>query len=171
MHRRRAVPVFAGCGGCWWPIFGGQKVAVTHPCICIRCFRMAEPGRTVMGCHYHRRRMPCWVCVFDENRGDFTVAVRRNFWRWPYFVRGDLFSARLKSERNHYLNPFKLTNTLVWRLCPWSPDPYHWKAEILRFLYVSLVWGVKVTSLLTTFAQSYCFVLEYSFFANVKKER
>jgi hypothetical protein len=53
-----------------------------------------------------------------------------------------------------------------------TPRPlYRWKAEILRFLYVSLVWGVKVTSLLTTFAQSYCFVLEYSFFANVKKER
>ncbi len=53
-----------------------------------------------------------------------------------------------------------------------TPRPlYRWKAEILRFLYVSLVWGVKVTSLLTTFAQSYCFVLEYSFFANVKKEQ
>jgi hypothetical protein len=52
-----------------------------------------------------------------------------------------------------------------------SDKDYRWKAEILRFLYVSLGWGVKVTSLLTTFAQSYCFVLEYSFFANVKKER
>ena len=53
---------------------------------------------------------------------------------------------------------------------PYPQIRHRWKAEILRFLYVSLVWGVKVTSLLTISAQSYCFVLEYSFFANVKKE-
>ena len=48
---------------------------------------------------------------------------------------------------------------------------HRWKAEILRFLYVSLVWGVKVTSLLTISAQSYCFVLEFSICGNLQIQR
>ena len=36
------------------------------------------------------------------------------------------------------------------RLCPRPPDPgrYWWKAEALSFLYVLLVWGVALTSLI-----------------------
>ncbi len=36
-----------------------------------------------------------------------------------------------------------------------TPQPlYHWKAETLSFLHVLLVWGVKLTSLLTKMCQS-----------------
>ena len=38
--------------------FGRQKVAVTHLCTFDRHFRMAEPGRTVMGGRYRWRRTP-----------------------------------------------------------------------------------------------------------------
>ena len=31
---------------------------------------------------------------------------------------------------------------------------YHWKAEIISFLYVLIVWGVKLTSLLIKRPQS-----------------
>ncbi len=70
------------------------------------------------------------------------------------------------------------TSTLLRQLILWYEDSVRDPQTLIPLkswdsplFYVSLVWGVKVTSLLTTFAQSYCFVLEYSFFADVKKER
>ncbi len=45
--------------------FGRQKVAVTHLCTFDRRFRMAEPGRTVMGGRYRWRRKPCWGYFFE----------------------------------------------------------------------------------------------------------
>ena len=41
---------------------GQRKIAVTHPCSFDCRFRMAEPGRTVMGVRYCWRRKPCLVC-------------------------------------------------------------------------------------------------------------
>jgi hypothetical protein len=38
--------------------FGRQKVAVTHLCTFDCRFRMAEPGRTVMGGRYRWRQTP-----------------------------------------------------------------------------------------------------------------
>jgi hypothetical protein len=38
--------------------FGRRKVVVTHLCTYDRRFRMAEPGRTVMGGRYRRQRTP-----------------------------------------------------------------------------------------------------------------
>jgi len=42
---------------------------------------------------------------------------------------------------------------------PW----YRWKAKDLSFLYVFLVWGVTLTSLLIKKRQSLAFVLRYYF--------
>ena len=56
----------------WWlPVahFGRQKVAVTHLCTFDRSFRMAEPGRTVMGGRYRWQQKPCWGCFFRVFRG------------------------------------------------------------------------------------------------------
>jgi hypothetical protein len=45
-----------------------------------------------------------------------------------------------------------------------TPRPwYRWKAEALSLLYVLLVWGVALTSLLIKKLQSLAFVLMYYF--------
>ena len=45
-----------------------------------------------------------------------------------------------------------------------TPGPwYRWKAEDLSFLYVLLVWGVALTSLIIKKCQSWAFVLRYCF--------
>jgi hypothetical protein len=41
------------------------------------------------------------------------------------------------------------------RLCLSPPDPHHWKAEVLSFLHVLLVWGVNLVSLLNKRRQSW----------------
>jgi hypothetical protein len=46
-------------------------------------------------------------------------------------------------------------HTLLRRICPRPPDPYHWKAEDLSFLHVLLVWGVNLASLLKKERQSW----------------
>ena len=52
--------------------FGQRKVAVTHTCTFDCHFRMAEPGRTVMGVRYRRRRKPCWGCFLRVFEGDLS---------------------------------------------------------------------------------------------------
>jgi len=45
-----------------------------------------------------------------------------------------------------------------------TPRPWYcWKAEDLSFLYVLLIWGVALTSLLIKKRQSLAFVLRYYF--------
>jgi hypothetical protein len=50
--------------------FDQRKVAVTHPCTSECHFRMAEPGRTVMGVRYRWRWKPCWECFLGVPEGD-----------------------------------------------------------------------------------------------------
>ena len=64
------------------------------------------------------------------------------------------FSIDLKNQQNHNLNHFARMHFYYGRLCPRPPNPYRWKAETVSFLHVLLVWGVKLTSLLTTTRQN-----------------
>ncbi len=70
------------------------------------------------------------------------------------FQKGAAIPNHLKIQRKHNLNPFAPMHTSIRRLYPRPPDPYCWKAETLSFLHVLLVWGVKLTSLLTKMCQS-----------------
>ncbi len=54
----------------------------------------------------------------------FIVAVRRNYERFAYFWRGNLFDFFFDLEGKHNLNPFAPMHTLIRRLCPQPPDPY-----------------------------------------------
>ncbi len=50
-----------------------------------------------------------------------------------------------------------------------TPRPYdRWKAETLAFLHVLLVFGVKMTSLLTTMRQNYSISFEDAYFWKIK---
>ena len=59
------LPVAVAATGQFWP----EEVVVTHPCTFDCRFRMAEPGRTVLGVRYRWRRKPCWGCFLGVFRG------------------------------------------------------------------------------------------------------
>jgi hypothetical protein len=102
----------------------------------------------------------------------FIIAVCRNYERFAYFRRGNLFDFVFNLEGKHNLNTFVPMHTSIRWLCPQPPQPlYCWKAEIVSFLHVLLVLGVKLTSLLNKMCQSWGYVLKYAFWRNRQKER
>jgi hypothetical protein len=68
------------------------------------------------------------------------------------FQKGAAIPDHLKIQREHNLNPFAPMQALIRRLCLRPPDPYI--VGKLRLSAVLLVWGVKLTCLLTKMCQS-----------------
>ena len=65
------------------------------------------------------------------------------------------FSIDLKKSTKSQPQPFRADAFLLWKTLSTTPRPlYRWKAETVSFLHVLLVWGVKLTSLLTTTRQN-----------------
>jgi hypothetical protein len=107
----------------------------------------------------HSDRVPLLLVAEAMFWGDsvvvFIVAICRHHDEFAYFRRGNLFDEHLQNQRNHYLNPFAPTNTLIRRLCPRPPNPYIvGKPRISAFLHVVLVWGITLISLLIKKHQS-----------------
>jgi len=95
--------------------FRRQTVPSTVLRVFVRRFRAAEPGRTVMGCRYCRRRKPCWyfflrdICIDSyvvstfEHRVDSPCLCLPVAIRWHHGL-----PAHLKGliDRVGYLEPF-----------------------------------------------------------------
>jgi hypothetical protein len=60
--------------------------------------------------------------VWGDSVVVFIVAVRRNYKRFAYFWRGNLFDFVFDLEVKHNLNPFAPMHTSIRRLCPQPPD-------------------------------------------------
>jgi len=80
---------------------------VTHPCTFDCRFRMAEPGRTVMGVRYRWRRKPCWGCFLGMFEGDLSRVVSRCYQQFFPVLRPVLLYCKLWRERI-----FKFSRTL-----------------------------------------------------------
>ncbi len=59
------------------------------------------------------------------------------------------------TKLDRYVKGCARMHCYLGRLCLRPPDPYRWKAEVLSFLHVLLVWGVNLASLLNKRRQSW----------------
>ncbi len=148
--------------------FAQEKISATHPCTFGCRFRLAEPGRIAIGCCYCLRLKPClgrFCGCFYHSRTLDLLAIhlfleRQSFW-FGFWFRGKTQPQPFCTDA--YFDKKTLSTT---------PRPlYRWKAEIISFLRVLLVWGVKLTSLLNKMCQSWGYVLKYAFWWNRQKER
>ena len=103
--------------------FGWRKVSVTHPCAFDCCFRMAKPGRTVMGVCYRWRRNPCLGCFLGVVLLGILYKLRRNCLWVAYFWKALELILCLKSWTKHNIILSAPLNISLRRLCPRPPNP------------------------------------------------
>jgi hypothetical protein len=100
------LPVAAASSGRFWP---GKNIGDTSLCL----WASIPLGKNGV----HGDMVPLSLAAEAMFWGDFVVvfivAERRNYSQFTYFWRGNLFDEHLQNQRNHYLNHFAPTNTLL----------------------------------------------------------
>ena len=167
---RRILSVFAWCSGCLWPIFGQRKVAVTH-----------IPVPLTVASAWRNRGGQWWEFAIISGGSH----VGSDFWGCLRVIycstyvgivfRSLIFGTSIFLMSTSETTETKITTSvryLIFHHKDTVQDPRPWyqgKAEAPSFLYVLLVWGVALTSLIIGKCQSWAFVLRYYFWQNRQK--
>lgn len=87
-HHQLAMPVFAGCGGCWWPILSDNKSCNSPSLLYLWPLFLHGKTRTdsvgmPLYCHDHWRK-PCWGCLvvvdlMKINNKEFSIASTSDY--------------------------------------------------------------------------------------------
>jgi hypothetical protein len=100
------LPVAAASSGRFWP---GKNIGDTS----LYLWASIPLGGT--GAHGDRvlLSLAAEAMFWRDSVVVFIVAVRKDYCQFAYFWRGNLFDEHLQNQRNHYLNHFAPTNTLL----------------------------------------------------------
>ncbi len=129
--------------------FGRQKLTVTQLCTFDCCFRMAEPGRTVMGGCYRRWGKPCWGGGFEGGSRVIYRSLYVGLSGIGHNFKEAIFLTSTSKSR------VITTSTILRQLILHYEDSVHdpqtlvslqsWRSQLF---YMLLVRGVTLTSLL-----------------------